>query len=146
MTGVPLWLLRDYLVDAGGTADGDREVAGDGWTATLHDAPDHVVGSLRVGRVRLVLSGADEAVDLLSADGRSVAMVHFAQVWPLDADAVRAIFQREGVERVVSVEGNATAQFASVLRTAGALDACEHVLRYDGMPFTGEEIRARVMQ
>ena len=63
-----------------------------------------------------------------------------------DAEAVRAIFQRDGVKRVVSVEGNATAPFASVLRTAGALDACDHVLRYDGMPFTGEEIRARVRE
>jgi len=62
VTGVPLWLLRDYLVDAAGTADGERRVTGDGWTATLADAPDHVVGSLRVGRVRLVLAGDDAAV------------------------------------------------------------------------------------
>ena len=60
ITGVPLWLLRDYLVDAGGTTAGERRVAGDGWKATLSDAPDHVVGSLRVGRVRLVLKGDDD--------------------------------------------------------------------------------------
>jgi len=62
VTGVPLWLLRDYLVDAGGTADGDHTVRGDGWTATLAQAEDHVVGSLRVGRVRIVVTGDDDAV------------------------------------------------------------------------------------
>jgi hypothetical protein len=62
VTAVPLWLLRDYLVDAGGVAEGERRVRGDGWVAELSDTPDHVVGSLRVGRVRLVLAGDDDAV------------------------------------------------------------------------------------
>lgn len=62
LTGLPLWLLREYLVDAGGHADGERCVVGDGWAAALDDAPDHVVGSLRVGRVRLVLSGDPDAL------------------------------------------------------------------------------------
>jgi len=63
ITAVPLWLLREYLVDAGGTADGDRTVAGDGWTATLDQVDDHAVGSLRVGRVRLELRGDAAAVE-----------------------------------------------------------------------------------
>lgn len=63
LTAVPAWLLRDYLIDAGGRAVDDRTVAGDGWTATLDAAADHVVGSLRVGRVRLVLRGDDDAVE-----------------------------------------------------------------------------------
>jgi len=44
------------------------------------------------------------------------------------------------------VEGNATGQFASVLREAGALGECELMLRYDGRPFSAEEIAARAEQ
>ena len=46
-------------------------------------------------------------------------------------------------KRIVSVEGNCTGQFASLLREAGALSECELMLRYDGMPFTAEEIVRR---
>jgi len=87
-----------------------------------------------------------EAVDILNAEGRPAAMTHFAQVWPLDVQAIRPFLRHGGAKRVIAVEGNATGQFASVLREAGALGDCEAVLRYDGMPFTGEEIAARVAQ
>ncbi|MEW6356487.1 MAG: 2-oxoacid:acceptor oxidoreductase subunit alpha [Planctomycetota bacterium] len=83
-----------------------------------------------------------EAVDILNDGGKSVAMLHFAQVWPMEVEGVRlAVRERK---RVISVEGNATGQFASVLREAGALGECEVILRYDGMPFTGQEIAERV--
>ena len=87
-----------------------------------------------------------EAVDLLDAEGRATAMLHFAQPWPLDVEAIRPLLCGGGARRVIAVEGNATGQFASVLRGAGALDDCERLLRYDGMPFTGEEIARRVTQ
>lgn len=85
-----------------------------------------------------------EAVDLLAAEGRGAAMLHFAQVWPLDAAAVRAMLAEGGVRRVTVVEGNATGQFGSVLREVGVLGGYELVTRYDGLPFTGEEIARRV--
>lgn len=84
-----------------------------------------------------------EAIDLLSADGVSAAMLHFSQVWPLDSGVVRQAIGRR--KRIVSVEGNCTAQFASVLREADALDECESILRYDGLPMTGQEIAGRLL-
>jgi 2-oxoglutarate ferredoxin oxidoreductase subunit alpha len=89
-----------------------------------------------------------EAVYLLNHGECSVGMLHFPQVWPLDGkkarDEIRARGPTKGKPRVVSVEGNATGQFASVLREMGAVDECELMLKYNGMPFTGEEIAARV--
>ena len=88
-----------------------------------------------------------EAVDRLAAGGASVAMLHFGQVWPLDGKAVRAWMGLEGETppaRVTCVEGNQTGQFAAVLREIGALPHCDLLLRYDGMPFTGEEIAGRL--
>ncbi|MBE3068769.1 MAG: 2-oxoacid:acceptor oxidoreductase subunit alpha, partial [Planctomycetes bacterium] len=104
-------------------------------------------------RVLLVCWGSTygpcrEAVDILAGRGASVAMLHFGQVWPLDAAAVRRAMGLDGgggagAPRIVCVEGNATGQFATVLAQAGVCAACERLLRYDGMPFTGEDIAER---
>ncbi len=60
--GIPLWLLREYLVELGGRAIDDDVVEGDGWRAKLTKLPDHQVGSLRLGRVELKLVGEPEAL------------------------------------------------------------------------------------
>ena len=83
-----------------------------------------------------------EAVDTLNASGQSVAMAHFVQMWPLQAETVKeAIGDRR---RIVCLEGNARGQFASILREIGAISVCELLTKYDGMPFTGQEIVRRV--
>jgi 2-oxoglutarate ferredoxin oxidoreductase subunit alpha len=86
-------------------------------------------------------------VDFLGAEGASAAMLHFRQLWPLDAAAVRkavAPNKKRAPKKIFCIEGNATGQFASLLRTVGALSECERVLKYDGLPFTGAEIAERV--
>ncbi len=59
--GIPLWLLREYLVELGGKAESDYAVAGNGWRVDLIQIEDYTIGSLSVGQVRLDFSG-DEAV------------------------------------------------------------------------------------
>jgi hypothetical protein len=61
--GIPLWLLREYLVEAGGTAQGDHIVVGDGWQARLTQLQDFELGSLRVGEIRVEWEGEGEAFD-----------------------------------------------------------------------------------
>jgi 2-oxoglutarate ferredoxin oxidoreductase subunit alpha len=87
-----------------------------------------------------------EAVDILRDGGMNAAMLHFAQVWPLDTEAVRKAIVPNGQSprRIQCIEGNATGQFATLLRTVGALSECESVLKYDGLPFTGAEIAERI--
>jgi len=63
--GIPLWLLREYLVELGGRADGECAVEGAGWRAELAKLPDRQIGSLRVGRVELRLTGESEALAAL---------------------------------------------------------------------------------
>ena len=83
-----------------------------------------------------------EAVDVLRMRGHSVAMLHFAQLWPLNREAVR---ERLGARnRVICVEGNAWGQLATVLREQGIIGEVELLTRYDGLPFTAAEIAARV--
>ncbi len=85
-----------------------------------------------------------EAVDLINADAGPAAMLHFSQVWPLNVDGIRRMLN--GRRRVTSVECNQTGQFASLLRMVGAVPECELLTRYDGMPFTAEEIARRIAQ
>jgi len=77
-----------------------------------------------------------EAVDANNADDRrkTAAMLHFAQVYPIDADAVRKTIGKR--DEVYCVEGNQTGQFADLLREQGALGDAKLLTRYDGMPFT----------
>jgi hypothetical protein len=53
MRGIPLWLLREYLQEMGGTALGEDQIAGDGWRVRLTRLEPFRLGSLEVGQVRL---------------------------------------------------------------------------------------------
>ena len=76
LRGIPLWLLRDYLEELGGTVseilDGPPDVeeelvVGDGWEARLTQLEDYKIGSLSSGQVRLLVTGdADEVRGMLS--------------------------------------------------------------------------------
>ncbi len=82
-----------------------------------------------------------EAVDLLTAASRIAAMLHFSQVWPISAQA-HALLSR--AEHITVVECNQTGQFAGLLKEVGAVRQCALITRYDGLPFTGEEIARRL--
>ncbi|MFN2134912.1 MAG: hypothetical protein ACK2UK_03105 [Candidatus Promineifilaceae bacterium] len=62
---IPLWLLREYLVELGGEAVADDRVVGDGWQAVLEKQPMRQLGSLRVGIVQIVLEGTADALAVL---------------------------------------------------------------------------------
>ncbi len=63
--GIPLWLMREYLVELGGQAQADDLVAGPDWTARLSQLPDFRIGSLVVGEVRLEIEAATERLPAL---------------------------------------------------------------------------------
>jgi 2-oxoglutarate ferredoxin oxidoreductase subunit alpha len=79
-----------------------------------------------------------EAVDRLNASGRSTAMLHFAQVWPLRTEEV--LRATETAQRYFCVEGNSTGLFADLLREQGVCRPATPLLRYDGLAFTAEYI------
>jgi 2-oxoglutarate ferredoxin oxidoreductase subunit alpha len=79
-----------------------------------------------------------EAVSELNDQGKHVAALHFPQVWPLVPD--RFMGYLESAHQVVSIEGNATAQFARMIRRETGFVIEKRVLRYDGLPITPEFI------
>jgi 2-oxoglutarate ferredoxin oxidoreductase subunit alpha len=82
-----------------------------------------------------------EAVDRLNSRGRGIAMLHFSQVWPISAQGGDGLRR---ATRVTCVEGNQTGQFAGMLKEAGLVRECALMTKYDGLPFTGEEIARRL--
>lgn len=58
--GMPLWLLQEYLQQLGGEIDGEK-VHGHEWEGRVEKIEPYRIGSLSVGRVKLILEG-DEAV------------------------------------------------------------------------------------
>jgi len=83
-----------------------------------------------------------EAAFHLRREGRSVATLVFHQVWPLDPS--RFLYRFEAAGEVVAVEGNATGQFARLIRRETGFAIKKLVLRYDGLPFTAGYILSRI--
>ena len=79
-----------------------------------------------------------EAAAMLRAGGRTTATLSFRQVWPLLPEQFLHRLQEAG--KVVVVEGNATGQFARLLRRETGFAADAVVGRYDGLAFDADYI------
>ncbi|ACV67812.1 2-oxoacid:acceptor oxidoreductase subunit alpha [Desulfohalobium retbaense] len=75
-----------------------------------------------------------EAATLLRQAGQRVGVLHFSQVWPLVPETFPV--DPAKAQSVVVVEGNATGQFAALLRREMGIEVSGKVLRYDGLPLT----------
>ncbi len=65
------------------------------------------------------------------------AVLYFKQVYPLHAGAAGLIRK---AKRLSIVENNATGQFARILQSRLQIDVPVKILKYDGLPFTVEEL------
>lgn len=83
----------------------------------------------------------EDAAAQMRAEGRSVATLHFPQVWPLVPE--QFVPALEAARRVICCEGNATGQFARLIRRETGFHIADTVLRYDGLPLTPEYILER---
>jgi len=80
----------------------------------------------------------EEAASRMRAEGRKVATLHFSQVWPLVGEQFMARLEEAG--EAVCVEGNAVGQLARLIRRETGFVFHRRLSRYDGLPFTPEEI------
>ena len=65
-------------------------------------------------------------------------MLHFVDLWPFPTEAVTAVL--ESARRVVSIEVNATAQLATLIRSQTGREMDGTILKYDGRAFTPDYI------
>ncbi|TFH05245.1 MAG: 2-oxoacid:acceptor oxidoreductase subunit alpha, partial [Methanosarcina sp.] len=85
-----------------------------------------------------------EVVDILSKD-RKIAMMHFSQVYPLpERDRFDYIELLENAKLAISIENNASGQFAKLLRAETGFEFTHQILKFDGRPFTIENLKEEV--
>jgi 2-oxoglutarate ferredoxin oxidoreductase subunit alpha len=70
---------------------------------------------------------------------KDIAFLHFKQVFPLPSTAVDYLTK---AKKTVIVENNATAQFSKLMKVELDFKVDEHFLKYNGMPFSVEEVKA----
>jgi hypothetical protein len=63
MRGIPLWLLREYLEEMGGTAINDNLIQADRWKVILTKMEPFKLGSLEVGQVLVEIEIDDKHSD-----------------------------------------------------------------------------------
>lgn len=81
-----------------------------------------------------------EAANRLRKTGRRVATLHFTQIWPIIGEEFVEKLKSAG--KTISVESNATGQFARLIRRETGFQIEKAILRYDGLPITPEYILA----
>jgi 2-oxoglutarate ferredoxin oxidoreductase subunit alpha len=75
-----------------------------------------------------------EAVDLAIGDGLATSLVHFSEMWPFPAGTTAGLLTK--AKRIYTVENNATAQLARVMRAETGLQVAGRILKFDGRPYT----------
>ncbi len=80
---------------------------------------------------------AREAVDNLIQKGASISLMHLNEILPFPREAVLARLAK--TQRIITIEGNATAQLARLVTTETRLRIADSILKYDGRPFNVEE-------
>ena len=84
-----------------------------------------------------------EAVRLLNKDcNKKYAALLFGDVWPLPDKLL--IEKEKNIKELISVEQNATGQFASLIKECTGIVCDNSILKYDGRPLSAQEIIAKV--
>lgn len=80
-----------------------------------------------------------EALEKLGRE--DTAFLHFKQVYPLH-EKTRDYLEK--AERTIIIENNATSQFARLIKLYAGVDIEARILKYNGLAFSVEEVRARL--
>jgi len=83
-----------------------------------------------------------EAVDELIEKYR-VAMIHFSEIYPFSEDS-GWIDTVKNAKISINIEQNATSQFARLIKMETGLSIENHINRFDGRPFTVDELLERI--
>ncbi len=78
-----------------------------------------------------------EAVELAREQGLAMNLLQFTDLWPFPSGAADAL---SGAKRLLLVEQNFNGQLGRLIRQETGIEIEERLLKYDGRPFSPEEI------
>ena len=79
-----------------------------------------------------------EVTELLLQEGVSISLMHLQEIWPFPETPVRQHLEQS--KRCFVVENNATAQLSNIIQEITGHIPDGNVLKYDGRPFSCEEL------
>ena len=82
----------------------------------------------------------EEALECLERD--DIAALHFAQVYPISTTAKKLLTRKQ----VIVLENNTSGQFANLLKREYGVKIIDTILKYDGAPFSVEEVVEKLRQ
>ncbi len=77
-----------------------------------------------------------EAVQALAHD--KVGFIHLSQVWPFPSSEIVNLLS--DARAAITIENNARAQLAALLRRETGIKVCKSILKYDGRPFDVDSV------
>jgi 2-oxoglutarate ferredoxin oxidoreductase subunit alpha len=93
------------------------------------------------GKTGLLCWGSNKGVCTEAAEKLGLKVIHALVLSPFPEK--RLCDALEGVERIITVECNSTGQLSRLARSYG-FDLEERILKYDGRPFSLEELEAEI--
>lgn len=85
-----------------------------------------------------------EAVEKLKGEGVSLGALVFGDIWPLPIN--RLLELKDSAKKIIDVEQNATGQLDSLIREEALIKSTHKILKYDGRPFSGDELYTRLKE
>lgn len=79
-----------------------------------------------------------ETVERLVDEGVSIGALVFGDIWPFPTKRLKEL--AGSAKRIIDVEQNATAQLDSLMRENALLKCSHRILKFDGRPFSKDEI------
>lgn len=81
--------------------------------------------------------GSNKGVCVEAGNDLGLKVVHLSVMWPFPLKKLKEALK--GAEKIIAVENNATAQLVTLMNRFG-LDTDEKILKYDGRPFSLDEL------
>jgi 2-oxoglutarate/2-oxoacid ferredoxin oxidoreductase subunit alpha len=100
-----------------------------------------VAKAYKEGSVAVVFWGSTKGTVIEATKGMNVKLIQLIVIQPFLEEKIKELFI--GIEKVISVEMNATSQMAQVLKMHG-INVDVKITKYDGRPFTIEELKKEI--
>ena len=84
-----------------------------------------------------------EALEIIKEKNDNIGLLIFKDIWPLPVSKLKSLAST--ARKIISVEANYSSQLAKLIQQEAVIKVDHKILKYDGRPFTAEEIAERYL-